>query len=127
MVEQRNIAREQLDFNPTVFDRDTNEIVGQIIDMSPDGMRLFSDQPLALNRVYRLRKILPIPALGKTHVDFEAVGVWREESLDAGRFNYWEMGIRVLNASTAFRFVIQKMVNNYSVRPDCRATDCICC
>ena len=58
-IEKRRLKRWYLVMYLRVYDRDTNELLGHIVDINKEGMRLVNDKPLPVNQIYRLRVDVP--------------------------------------------------------------------
>ncbi len=74
--EKRQIRRQHLVFYLRVFDGMSSRVVGHLIDLSPKGLMLLSDDPIAVNEEYRLRMRLPQDIIGRDDVVFSAVSRW---------------------------------------------------
>ena len=54
----------------------SSRVVGHLIDISPKGLMLLSDEPIAVNEEYRLRMRLPHEVTESDEVIFRAVSRW---------------------------------------------------
>ncbi len=54
----------------------SSRVVGHLIDISPKGLMLLSDEPVAVNEEYRLRMRLPQEVTDNNEVIFRAVSRW---------------------------------------------------
>ncbi len=75
-AEQRQVTRQHLVFYLRVFDGMSSRVVGHLIDLSPKGLMLLSDEPIAVNEEYRLRMKLPKGVASTEDVIFGAVSRW---------------------------------------------------
>lgn len=75
-TEQRQTTRRHLVFYLRIFDGMSSRVVGHLIDISPKGLMLLSDEPVAVNEEYRLRMRLPHEVTDSDEVIFRAVSRW---------------------------------------------------
>lgn len=75
-VEQRQATRRHLVFYLRIFDGMSSRVVGHLMDISPSGLMLLSDEPVAVNEEYRLRMRLPKEVSGSDEIVFGAVSRW---------------------------------------------------
>ena len=75
-VEQRQVTRRHLAFYLRIFDGMSSRVVGHLMDVSPKGLMLLSDEPVPVNEEYRLRMRLPTEVVGRDEIIFGAVSRW---------------------------------------------------
>ena len=80
MDERRKIPRKQTDQFFGVFDRETDEFIGKLIDLSIKGTKLQAVLSMDTGSVYEFRIDLPRPVAGKRFLSFDAECVWCRES-----------------------------------------------
>ena len=75
-VEQRSFSRHHLIYYLRVFDGISSRVVGHIVDISPQGLMLRTDEPITVQEEYRLR--MRFPGTGADHDEllFDAVCRW---------------------------------------------------
>ena len=73
MIEQRREARTHLLYYLRVFDRETDTLLGHVVDVSKSGLLITSHQPLEDKRTYRLavEDVGITDHLGTVNVDAE--------------------------------------------------------
>ena len=74
--EQRQVVRRHLVFYLRVFDGMSSRVVGHLLDISPNGLMILSDEPVAVNEEYRLRMHLPWEMSGSEEIIFGATSRW---------------------------------------------------
>lgn len=81
--EQRRLNRHHLIYYLRVFDGISNRVVGHIVDISPRGLMLITDEPIAVQEEFRLRMRFPGSGSdqesGKDELLFDAVCKWCRE------------------------------------------------
>ncbi|MFV0436607.1 MAG: PilZ domain-containing protein [Desulfopila sp.] len=72
----RKVERRHLVFYLRVFDGLGSKVIGHIVDISAQGLMLISDDPLPVNKGYRLRMRLPAEIVDKDEIILEAISRW---------------------------------------------------
>lgn len=78
-VEQRNFSRQHLIYYLRVFDGISSRVVGHIVDISPQGIMLITDEPITVQQEYRLRMRFPGSGAEQEELLFDAVCRWCRE------------------------------------------------
>ncbi len=73
MSERRKLHRRHLIFYLRLQDARTGELMGFLGDISPKGLLMISEQPLAVGRTLHLQLLLPHEIEGRNAVELEAV------------------------------------------------------
>ena len=94
MIERRKELRHPLIVYLRVHDQGTDELVGQVVDISPSGMMLVSDTPFQLNGVEQLRVHLPFTEQTERHIDVQAECRWCGPDINE---EYYDAGFKFLN------------------------------
>ncbi len=111
MLERRRIKRRHLFYHLRVFERGTERLLGYLVDITPEGIMLISDQPIAADTIYPLRMILPAEILGRREMDFDARSVWCRSDEDSTDF--FNVGFRLLDVPWEEKMVIEQLVDDY--------------
>jgi c-di-GMP-binding flagellar brake protein YcgR len=64
------------DYFIEVYDNETYDLMGRVVDLSAKGMRLMSEWPIAESCDYRCRMMLPDAVGGTEPINFRARSVW---------------------------------------------------
>mgnify|MGYP000013131981 CR=1 FL=1 len=75
-VEQRSLNRHHLIYYLRVFDGLSSRVVGHIVDISPQGIMLITDEPIPVQEEYRLRMRFPGTGTSQEELIFDAVCRW---------------------------------------------------
>lgn len=82
MREKRNSRRIHLIYYLLVFNDETNQLIGHVVDMATEGIKLMSKEPILPNKEYRFRMLLPSEMEGKSkQITFNVKCVWSQEKL----------------------------------------------
>lgn len=74
--EQRRAPRKRLQNFLPVYDADSRELLGRLVDISSTGLMLISSAPLQEGRQLRLSIQLPTAIDGRTQLHIEATSMW---------------------------------------------------
>ena len=74
--ERRKLKRRQLVYYLRVFDRTTEQLIGQIVDITKAGIMLVSEKPIETGLTFQLRMTLPKEIEGSWEIAFDAQALW---------------------------------------------------
>ena len=111
--ERRKFKRRYLMYYSRVFDRKTGVVLGYLVDLTPEGAMIISEEPIATNEVFRLRMDLPEGLTQKVCLDFEARSVWSKSDIDP---HFYGTGFRILDLPPEDINLIERMVQEYGFR-----------
>lgn len=74
--DKRSLKRVEPFYYLRVYDGDTKEYVGCVIDITKKGMKLLSERPFAVSKAYRLRLPLPEDSIFGDAMKVEARACW---------------------------------------------------
>ncbi|MEZ5359140.1 MAG: PilZ domain-containing protein [Candidatus Zixiibacteriota bacterium] len=86
-TKQQNKIRRQATEALLVYDLNTKMPMGQILDMSPVGMKLMTEEPVAVGRMYYCRIPLEKKVQGKSEVFLDAECRWCKHNPETGWYN----------------------------------------
>lgn len=92
MEERRKSERRRLVHQLMVFDRDTEELAGYLVDITTEGIMLMGKDPLEAGSTRNLRMLLPDKIQGSRQVAFDARSIWCRKNIRSGLF---EMGLQL--------------------------------
>lgn len=103
-----------------VFDRDTNEAIGRVLNFSEGGLLLMSAEMIEVPSVLRCRLALPEALDGRTDIVFDAESRWgrRNEKSD-----WFETGFRITEISDADMAIFRKLFRGTSETDSCSQQD----
>ena len=110
MEERRKLRRRHLIYYLRVFDRNTDELVGHLVDVTTEGVMLMSEDPFGLGPVYQLRMVLPEAIEGSTQVHFDAKCIWCREGIAPG---FYDSGFDLLAISREHKQEIERLIVEY--------------
>ncbi len=89
MLERRKVRRRNSFYYLEVFEEETKNFVGRLIDITADGMMLESEKPIEVKKGYRLSMELPNSFVRKPKIIFDAKSVWCRKE---GDFETYKQG-----------------------------------
>ncbi len=111
--DRRKFRRRYLMYYSRVFDRENGSVLGYIVDVTPEGAMIISEEPVSAGKVYQFRMDLPEDISERSFVDFTAESVWCKKDIDP---NFYNTGLRISDLSDEDRSLIQNMIQEYGFR-----------
>ncbi|HPH94231.1 MAG TPA: PilZ domain-containing protein [Anaerolineaceae bacterium] len=110
MDERRKLTRNHLIHYLRVFNRDTGELLGNMVDISPEGFLLLSDHPIPINTALKFRMEFPEEFMGKKRLDFEAHSVWFKADVNPDLF---ATGFKIESLDQTDRKILESLISEY--------------
>jgi hypothetical protein len=85
--ERRKFKRRLLVYNLEVFDAESNEPMGRMVDITPEGMMLVAARPIDVNSMLHLSVELPSDIFGTKHVNFTGIAHWCRHDINPDLFD----------------------------------------
>jgi len=74
-----------------VHDRTSSNLVGRVVDLTTEGMRIVSEQPVTAADALQLKMTLPV-GLGAAEVAFDARAVWSGPDINP---DFFDTGLKI--------------------------------
>ena len=113
MHERREVKRRHLFFHLRVFDRDSGEKLGHLVDITSDGVMLISETPIKTDIIYKLKMKLPAEVLGVEQLNFTAKSMWCKKDVNP---DFYDTGFQITEASREHLAVVEKLIEEYGFR-----------
>ncbi len=111
MSDKRSMRRRHLIYYLSVFDGKTDHLVGQLVDLTVEGLMLTSERFIEPKVCYNLRMVLPEEIRGRTQLFFEAETVWCRKDINP---NFYDIGFRLIKISKTDIKVIESLIYDFS-------------
>lgn len=85
--EKRAYERYSVEFYLSVYDPDTDALVGHVVDISLGGLQLLSETPIPAGEECRFRMEVSLESGRQETVEFTAWLIWQSEDLNPGFYN----------------------------------------
>ncbi len=117
--DQRYYRRWQLIFYLRVYERDTASLLGHIIDLSEGGMMVLSDQPIPVEREFRLWVDAPRETGPRQRIELEARSIWCRSDVNP---DFYNTGLRFTRLSSydlrKLRLLIDDFRSGFQITDD---------
>jgi hypothetical protein len=110
--ERRKYPRKPLMFFARVYERDSEDLLGHLGDLTPEGAMIISDHPIATGENLKLSLEIPEHLLGRNRLNLEVNSVWCKPDLDP---HYYNTGFKLLNIREDDTPIINWIIENYCV------------
>jgi hypothetical protein len=111
MMIERKIPRRHLIYYLRVFEQESDRLVGNLVDITPEGIMLVSDAELDPGREYELRMDLPTDVYNNGRLLFKAVCIWSKNDINP---EFYDSGFRLLDVNPEAELCIKHLIRLYS-------------
>lgn len=108
MDDGRTLKRRHLIYYLEVYDEDSGELLGHLVDLTTRGIKLVSKNRIEIDRDYRMRMVLPEGYFKESILHFEGRAVWSGNDVNP---DFFDTGFDVANLNKEVRKVIIKLIN----------------
>lgn len=110
MDEKRELKRRHLIYYLRVFDRNTDQLLGHLVNITSQGIMLISEKPLAVGVTFELRMKLPAAMVEYEHLDFEAKSVWNGKDSNP---NFYDTGLQMIDVAPNKTAIIEDLIERF--------------
>lgn len=96
MKQNRKLKRRHLIYYLRVFEKNADQPIGHLVDISTEGMMLISEDPIKTGTVFELRMVLPVEIDGSREIIFSAESRWCREDENP---DFYNTGFQLINPS----------------------------
>ena len=114
MSENRKLQRKIADVVLEISDHNMGTPLGHIVNITPEGFLLISNNSIAVNSVFQVDMSLPMAIDGNQQITFGAAALWSSPARQAGR--HWT-GFHIIDISPEASAIIEKMIEDWQVEP----------
>ena len=112
--ERRKLERKDLAFFTRLFDRETGQLLGNLGNLTSEGAMVITEVPLSIEKVYRLHMELAERVFTRSHIDFEAVCLWRRP--DEFVEHLYNAGFRFVRIDPPDLEIIDQITRRFALR-----------
>ncbi len=114
MEERRKLKRKYLMFYTRVFNRKTGEMLGNLSDLTVEGLMLIGEQALPVHTLFDLRMDLPDGfGFPRRHLDMTGKTMWTAPDVDP---NFFNTGFHLEQVAEEDVAIIERLVEDYGLR-----------
>ncbi|MDG4552520.1 MAG: PilZ domain-containing protein [Candidatus Contendobacter sp.] len=107
---KRRLKRWYLVMYLRVFDEDTGELLGHIVDINKEGIRLVSDKPIPLNQTFRLWVDVPKENAPRQRIHLKVESLWSGRDINP---DFYATGFRIYNIGTQELLQLQLLIEEF--------------
>jgi len=111
MIQEKRLTKRHRFFYSRVYDENTHQQTGRLVDISTDGIRLISEDPVKTNSIFRLKMVLPKEIEGKRTITFEALSSWCRKTTSS---ELYDSGFKLINISPQNIEIIEHLIQDTS-------------
>jgi len=108
--EKRTTKRRHLIYYLHVYDLLDNELIGHIVDITPEGLMIIGDKPVPVERDFNLRMTLPSEIMGRDTLEFEARSIWCKKDADPTLYG---TGFRLKDVDSEESRIIRRLIKDF--------------
>ena len=107
--------RKHLSYYLGLIDRDSNQIVGQVVNMSSDGFGLFGEKPVKTGTNLRMILVLPWTTQGKNQIMFNAKAIWC--NLDSSLYlaDVYDAGFELTDITAKDKEILRQLIEECTI------------
>jgi len=110
MFAKRAVKRIHLVYYLLVFDAKAEKLLGHVVDITTDGMKLMSKDPITPGTVFQFRMALPDEIGSSKEINFEAKSVWSKSNLYS---DFFGTGFTFEKISDEDVAIIRKLIDKF--------------
>jgi hypothetical protein len=110
MSEKRKFNRVHLIHYLRMFDRKSGDLIGNLVDLTAEGLQLISETPIEPGKILEIRMEFPEEVDGQQEVRLNAEAIWCDHQLDPDLFS---VGCRLLPVTPTQVNIIRDLIENY--------------
>ena len=110
MSEKRKFNRVHLIHYLRLFDRKTGDLIGNLVDLTSEGLQLISEKPIEIGTLLEIRMEFPEEVDGQQELQLNAVAVWCDHKLDPDLFS---VGCKLIPVTPTYVTLIRDLIENY--------------
>jgi hypothetical protein len=113
MREKRKTTRRFLLYYMRVYDLETHQQIGNLVDITPKGAMLVSEHPIPKGKTIQLRLELSEEVSEQPFLDFKARSKWCKPDVDPNLYN---IGFEIKDISAEGTATIHKIIQSFGFR-----------
>jgi hypothetical protein len=110
MFEKRNLKRRHLIYYLRIMDKETNELVGHLVDITSEGIMLISEDQMEINKTFHFRMMLPKEIIGKEMLEFTATSLWSKKDINP---DFYDTGFRIEDINEPDTLRIDQLIHHF--------------
>ncbi|MEW6595355.1 MAG: PilZ domain-containing protein [Thermodesulfobacteriota bacterium] len=108
--ESRALERRHLIYYLEVHDDTTGGLLGHLVDITTEGIKLVSKEPIEKGRLFRLRMRLPEDYFDEKTLRFEAKSLWSSNDVNP---DFYDTGFSVIGMDKRTKDIVAGLVGQF--------------
>ena len=110
MFKPRKLKRRHLIYYLRVFEQTSGRLVGHVVDITPEGVKLVLEKPIEPKSSWRLQMTLP-ESLQETHqIAFQATCVWCDKDINP---DFFVAGMQIEGLAETDKKVLEELIREF--------------
>ena len=110
---KRQLKRVHLIYYLRIFDKDSGENIGHLVDITTQGIMMVSEETIPSGKNFSLRMQLPTTITGREEIEFSAHSLWCKKDINP---DFYVTGYRINNITTQEAKTITALINAYGFK-----------
>ena len=111
MKEKRKHKRINLIYYLEIYDNSTDKHLGSLVDITPEGLMMISEEEISSDKDYYLKLILPESTYGKKAISFMANSRWAKEDVNPA---FFASGYQIVDIGPVESETIATLIANFA-------------
>ncbi|MBI5557470.1 MAG: PilZ domain-containing protein [Deltaproteobacteria bacterium] len=108
MARSRVSKRRHLIYYLEVYDIESNQLLGHLVDITTRGIKLISKEVIPLHKTFILKLILPEGYFKENEIHFEGESLWSSNDVNP---DFFDTGFAVTSLSLEERKIMRKLID----------------
>jgi len=111
MEEKRKHKRVNLIYYLEIYDNRTDKHLGYLVDITPEGLMMISEEQMPAGEDFHLRMLLPETAYGKKSISFNVNSRWTKKDLNPA---FFASGYQFVDIGPVESKTISSLIDNFA-------------
>ncbi len=113
VLNKRKLKRRHLIYYLRVFDRNSGQLIGHLVDVTTEGVMLISKHPIETNTIFKSKMVLPKGIEGSKEITFDAKSIWCKKDVNP---NFYATGFQLLKSSPEDIKLLERLIDEFGFR-----------
>lgn len=113
--DKRKLRRRHLIYYLRVFNKQSDKLVGHLVDITTEGIMLMSEAPVGTNMLYHLRMDVPEEIFPAKVIQFDARSIWCRKDVNP---DFYVAGFQLEHVEQSTLYLIEDLINDFGFKDD---------
>ncbi len=110
MSDRRILHRRHLIYYLKVFDRETDNLLGHLVDITEEGIMIVSETPFEEGKTLKMKMLLPREIEDKEEIEFDARSMWCRKDVNPSLYG---VGFKFEYVDVLSRQIIFELIHEF--------------